>query len=46
MGTGEYWGAVEMQLCFHMEFRPCWSLSVAHYHTPVKELYLCLTEWC
>lgn len=24
-GLGEYWDAVEVQLCFHMEFRPCWS---------------------
>lgn len=27
MGTGEYWGAVEMQLCFRVEFGPRWSLS-------------------
>lgn len=25
--SGEYWGAMEMQLCFPVEFRPCWSLS-------------------
>lgn len=43
MGTGEYWGAVEMQLCFHVEFGAHQSLNDlphARQGTP-----LC-AEWC